>query len=171
MSATAIHVRKDSNRSNHNVHKYKNAVDELQALCELHKPNIRLTTVVKPKNQKIKKQCYIEKYTSTVQTTGVIQTLKRILCKREVYVNTRNSQDVLPSSIANGDKEEESVWCEMQLHNDDMLLTGCVVHSPNSNNDKNARTNRLIQEVPTNKKYSHILIGGDCNYHGTDWQK
>ena len=65
---------------------------------------------------------------------------------------------------------EESVWCEVRLRNNDKLLVGCIYRSPNSGHENNTQLNKLIVEVAKIQTYTHLLIGGDLNYPGIDWQ-
>ena len=51
----------------------------------------------------------------------------------------------------------------------DKLIIGCVYHSPNSNSENKKKLLSLITEV-TDKKPSHLLIAGDCNYPEIDWK-
>ena len=61
-----------------------------------------------------------------------------------------------------------SAWCEVALKDNDKLLVGVVYRSPASTyNDNNKLLNVLTEAV--HMKTSHVLIFGDFNYTGIDW--
>ena len=66
-------------------------------------------------------------------------------------------------------KFDESIWVEIKLRDGDKLIIGCVCCSPNSKSENNEKLLSLITEV-TDKKPSHLLIAGDCNYPEIDWK-
>ena len=63
---------------------------------------------------------------------------------------------------------QESVWAEVSLNNNDMLLVGCVYRSPGSSGTNNDKLNSLINEA-VNYKHTHFLMLGDFNYPNIDW--
>ena len=63
---------------------------------------------------------------------------------------------------------QESVWAEVSLNNNDMLLVGCVYRSPGSSSMNNAKLNSLINEAVHNK-HTHFMLLGDFNYPSIDW--
>ena len=58
----------------------------------------------------------------------------------------------------------------MKLRNNDKLLIGCTYKSPNSTQENNARLNNMIMDAARLKTFTHVLIGGDFNYQGINWQ-
>ena len=63
---------------------------------------------------------------------------------------------------------KESVWCEIDLHNNDKLIVGCVYRSPNSNQTNDEKLNAFL---PTAADVgTHTLIMGDFNHPEIDWQ-
>ena len=65
-------------------------------------------------------------------------------------------------------KYQESVWTEVSLNNNDMLLVGCVYRSPGSSSVNNAKLNSLINQA-VHYKHTHFLLLGDFNYPSIDW--
>ena len=65
---------------------------------------------------------------------------------------------------------EESIWVGIKLRGGDKLFIGCVYHSPNSNSENNEKFWSLISEL-TDKKPSHLLIAGGCNYPEIGWKR
>jgi len=64
---------------------------------------------------------------------------------------------------------EESLWCEVKLERSDVLLLGCIYRSPNCSRRNTAALNTHITEMTLNRHYSHLLITGDFNLPGIDW--
>ena len=77
---------------------------------------------------------------------------------------------VSPLEVIGQTEVEESVWCEMKLGNNDKLLIGCIYRSPNSTLENNPRLNKMIIDAARLKTFTHVLIGGDFNYPGINWQ-
>lgn len=63
----------------------------------------------------------------------------------------------------------ESVWCELQLKDNDKLLIGTVYRSPSSSKENNSKLNNEIREMTKNR--SHVLIVGDFNHREIDWSE
>ena len=63
---------------------------------------------------------------------------------------------------------KESVWCSINLQNEDKLLIDAIYRSPNSHSDNNEKLNKLMKKA-AQRTYSHILIGGDFNYKDINW--
>ena len=63
---------------------------------------------------------------------------------------------------------DESVWCELNLHNKDKLIIGCIYRSP-ENDVQNV--NKLLVQMNEMyiKGYSHFLNLGDFNFPDIDW--
>ena len=89
--------------------------------------------------------------------------------KRGVVIYTKNSLSASPSPMNDICTFDEHCWCEVRLENEDRLLVGCIYRSPNSNNSNNFN---MIQDFIkiSQKSYSHILICGDFNYPGINWE-
>ena len=61
----------------------------------------------------------------------------------------------------------DQVWIEIDLRGKDKLLCGCVYRSPSNDNGKSRENTRLISysiRKAIDRKPSHVLIGGDCNF-------
>ncbi len=58
-----------------------------------------------------------------------------------------------------------------KLTGSDKLLIGCVYRSPNSDEENTQALNDLFEEIAAlGNKFTHILIMGDFNYPGIDWE-
>ncbi len=62
----------------------------------------------------------------------------------------------------------DSVWIEIGLVGNDKVLVGCIYRSPNASSVYNANVNKFISMV-SELNYSHILIVGDLNHPGINW--
>ncbi len=62
----------------------------------------------------------------------------------------------------------ESIWCEIKLKDNDILLIGCIYRSPSSPNDKILDLKQLMNKAIT-CNMSHLLIMGDFNLKEIDW--
>lgn len=63
----------------------------------------------------------------------------------------------------------ESVWCQINLNNNEELVIGCVYRSPNSTMENNQNLYQLLNIV-NNSHFSHILVTGDFNCKEIDWK-
>ena len=84
-------------------------------------------------------------------------------------VYTKVSLSASPSPMNDVCKFNESCWCEISLKGEDRLLVGCVYRSPNSSTSNNFNLMQDLKKV-SKKSYSHILICGDFNYPGINWE-
>ena len=71
--------------------------------------------------------------------------------------------------VLNNFKFEESIWLRIHLKGNDSLLVGCIYRSPSSSKENNAKLNDLLRHALTLKD-SHVLITGDFNYGGLNWE-
>ena len=67
----------------------------------------------------------------------------------------------------------DQVWVEIPLKDNNKLLCGCIYRSPSGGIEDTIKSvkeigNTLIQA--SNQKTSHILIAGDFNLKGIDWE-
>jgi hypothetical protein len=62
------------------------------------------------------------------------------------------------------EKFDESVWAQIKLNNNDMLLLGCIYKSPSSSPENLDELNKLLITVSKEKKFSHIMVMGDFNF-------
>ncbi len=90
-------------------------------------------------------------------------------CKRGVIIYTRESLNAVPISLQEDRNFEESVWCRVNLKNEDVLTLGVIYRSPNSPPENHERLRSLIHEA-NNLKSSHLLIMGDFNYSDINWR-
>ena len=64
--------------------------------------------------------------------------------------------------------EEESVWCDVKLTENDRLLFGCIYRSPNSSISNDVKINKALIHA-NNIGFSHVLIMGDFNHPSINW--
>ena len=64
--------------------------------------------------------------------------------------------------------EEESVWCDVKLTENDRLLIGCIYRSPNSSISNDVKINKALIHA-NNICFSHVLIMGDFNHPSINW--
>ena len=57
----------------------------------------------------------------------------------------------------------------VSLHDQEKLLVGCVYRSPSSGTQNNEALNKLPRMI-VNRQESHIIIVGDFNFLGIDWE-
>ena len=63
---------------------------------------------------------------------------------------------------------EASIWCEVQLRGQDVLMIGVLYRSPNSTDQESNEIIMMIAEA-VSMRSSHLLIMGDMNFPGIDW--
>ena len=78
-------------------------------------------------------------------------------------------QDLAATKITFTSNFSESVWCQINLKNNDKMIVGCIYRSPNSTIENNKELFHLLNSV-NNKHFSHILIVGDFNCKEIDWR-
>ena len=142
-----------------------NKRDELSVLIQKRDPDVMVFNEVLPKRTRKKKKIQhkdfeIEGYDfllrSTVEGRGVIVYFKQLLT---VY-----SVDFLISF-----NFEESLWVRIKLKGCDTLLVGNIYRSPSSTYENNLKLNELLRKA-MELKDSHILLMGDFNYGGLNWE-
>jgi exonuclease III len=77
-----------------------------------------------------------------------------------LYINKKLKSEEIKFNV----KFEESVWAQIRLNNNDMLLLGCIYKSPSSSPDNLDELNKLLTTVSKEKKFSHIMAMGDFNF-------
>jgi len=125
-------------------------------------PHIILVTEVKPKNSRyttVPAELSIRGYElhtklDDAEGRGTAIFTKDYLHARMEKMNTRF---------------QESTWVRIKTCSEDEILVGCIYRSPNSDKENNRRLHLLIKEA-TQVKNTHVLITGDFNYPGIDWE-
>ena len=127
------------------------------------RPQIIAITEIKPKNNRYPVfpaeyniQDYVTYHKNVDNNTG-----------RGIIIYAHES--LLAREISLDSDYQESLWIEVQLTGNDKLLIGCVYRSDSGTNDNNDKLLDLINKM-TNTKHSHILIMGDFNYKGINWE-
>ena len=62
----------------------------------------------------------------------------------------------------------ESTWIKIKLRGEESLLIGCVYRSPQSTPANNEQLRNLIKNANQDNP-THLMIVGDFNYPGIDW--
>ena len=78
-------------------------------------------------------------------------------------------QDLAATKLTFTSNLSESVWCQINLKNNDKMIVGCIYRSPNNTTENNKELFQLLSSV-NNKQFSHILIVGDFNCEEIDWR-
>ena len=68
-----------------------------------------------------------------------------------LYINKKLKSE----EIKFKEKFEESVWAQIKLNNNDMLLLGCIYKSPSSSPENLDELNKLLITVSKEKKFYH----------------
>lgn len=142
-----------------------NKIDLLRARCRLELAKIIGINEVKPKNQRFKvfpaefnlEDLNLEMFSNNVEEEGgrgqLLYVSKELNAKR-VYLESRF---------------EEVLCVKVNLQNKDKLLIMLIYRSPNSTTSNNAMLNDLVEKA-CKFGASHLLMMGDFNYPGIDWQ-
>ena len=143
--------------------------NELTKLIHREKPLIIAINEVKPKNgSERKEQDYSFPNFQPFQTNMTNNTGRGIV----ILVHKSISSNTL--QIQSHTSFEEACLLEIKLNNTDLLLFGCLYRSPtktNESEENNIKMNHLINQLASNKKYTHICLVGDFNYKDIDWKK
>ena len=116
------------------------------------------------------KNCSYLPGTSELQMEGCELFLNELtsFSKRDaaIYINKKLKSEEIQFNV----KFEESVWAQIRLNNNDMLLLGCIYKSPSSSPENLDELNKLLTTVSKEKKFSHIMVMGDFNFPKIDWK-
>ena len=88
--------------------------------------------------------------------------------KRGVCIYTHVSLNGAENRDMTQFDEEESVWCDVKLTENDRLLIGCIYRSPKSNISNDAKINKALIHG-NNLGFSHVLIMGYLNHPSINW--
>ena len=138
---------------------------ELEGTIDVYKPDVILVTEYAPKN------CAEPTADSELQIEGYSLFTNSQKYKRGCLIYTRTELGASPSMVSDMCSFDENCWCEISLANSDRLLLGCIYRSPNSPNENNDKMRKELTEITNRKSFSHILICGDFNYPGINWEK
>ena len=61
-----------------------------------------------------------------------------------------------------------AVWCEIKLRELDKLVIGVIYRSPNCTDDENSQLLSMVTQAVSSKP-CHLMIMGDFNFPGIDW--
>jgi len=132
----------------------------LDAIVELHKPDVICVTEFAPKKSLTAVQ------DSELQLEG-FDHFSNINCfKRGVVIYV--SQRLRANPVDSNTEFDESVWVEITLKGTDKLLIGCIYRSPNSTENNNLKLTEGLRKM-CEMKHSHLLLCGDFNLPEIDW--
>ena len=137
---------------------------ELKHRVDDTNPDIIMITEIKPKHyrypvtgQELAITGYDQHSTnlSNKQGRGTIIYTKTGLNARSTQMNTHYT---------------ESTWITIKLRGDESLIVGCIYQSPQNTQRNNVQLLKLIEEA-SRKNPTHLMIVGDFNYPGIDWNR
>ena len=148
-----------------NADQLRNKLTELSVRTGMDKPQIVGITEVKTKNSKytVKQSEY------TLDNKASYSMFSANLdCERGrgllLYIDAR-----LEAVEVKLDTDfEECLFVKVQVNSRDKLLIGLVYRSPSGTNENNERLGELMRML-NKAEYSHILVMGDFNYPGIEW--
>lgn len=146
-----------------NADSFVNKFDEFEARVSQLKPLLIAITEVKPKHSRysidineVMLKDY-DMYTNIgLEGRGICIYVHNCLSTKESDINVNTSV--------------ESVWIEIRLKDNNVLLAGCIYRSPNSPPANNQDVCDLMRKVGSHQA-SHILIMGDFNYPEVNWEE
>ena len=136
---------------------------ELEALISINTPDVLCVTETMPKRSitpVADSELQLDSYEIHFNTNA----------KRGVTIYTKASLKATPCledcTVPN---YEEHCWVTMKLKGSDSLLIGCIYRSPNSGDENNEALLDILRTACFKENPSHILICGDFNLPGIDW--
>ena len=131
---------------------------ELEAEITNCKPDVICLNEVAPKN-------YIYELTDEHMNIDGYYIIHKDLKGRGTCIYFANH--LIASQITLNSDFKESVWCEIVINSEKILL-GCIYRSPSSTPDNNTA---LLQELEQAcaKAHDHLIIVGDFNFKEIDW--
>lgn len=156
-----------------NVDQLLNKIDDVKALIANDNPDIMLFTEVIPKAQRNPihepqmKIAGYQLYTNFKFTDvnlgssgirGVAIYAKDSLKSNEIQIDANYS---------------DHLWIEIKLKGNDRLLCGCIYRSPTKDRASTVHTTAKVCDIlkkAAQRNTSHVVICGDFNYPGIDWE-
>ena len=96
-------------------------------------------------------------YLTDIRTTGLY--IKSHTMSAEVKINESTYKD--------------HIWVETHLQGNEKILIGCIYKSPTAEKQETIKSLQYIEQIiniATNMKYTRLLIAGDFNLKGIDWE-
>ena len=123
----------------------------------------RVRTSVKPKNgaEQRDQDFAIEQF--SIFTTNIDST-----SGRGIVILLHSSISHLAIQVAPVVQFEEACLLEIKLEGSDVMLFGCIYRSPtqtSGSDENNNNLNALVHRLSDNKRYSHVCLTGDFNFH------
>ena len=145
-----------------------NKMAELILLVREHSPDIIGINEVLPKN--FNRHIYVEEFAmdgyemvahesiSDNRGRGTILYIRKGINYKQIDVQY------------NGEKFQESVYVEISLADNDTLLCACMYRRGETDEKNNDTLRNILLEL-SSKQYSHLLVLGDFNFNGINWEE
>ena len=145
-----------------------NKMAELILLVREHSPDIIGINEVLPKN--FNRHIYVEEFAmdgyemvahesiSDNRGRGTILYIRKGINYKQIDVQY------------NDEKFQESVYVEISLADNDTLLCACMYRRGETDEKNNDTLRNILLEL-SSKQYSHLLVMGDFNFNGINWEE
>ena len=139
-----------------------NKMAELKCRVDNIKPDVIMITETKPKH------CRYPVTQQEINITGYEQHSTNLSNNigRGTIIYTSNRLNA--SSASMDTQYTESTWIRIKLRGEESPLIGCVYRSPQSTPANNEQLRNLIKNE-NQDNLTHLMILGDFNYPGIDW--
>ena len=143
-----------------NADSLMNKRTELDALIEIHRPDVIGIVEVKPKNYRYEiQECEI-----AIDGYDIFHNLEKE--GRGICLHVK--QELKPALLELDEIGQECIFTKCNLVKGESLILGLVYRSPNSTSENNEDLNRTLKHI-VDKKPTHVAIIGDFNYPEIDW--
>ena len=83
-------------------------------------------------------------------------------------------REIITSEVKiNESSYKDHIWVETHLEGNEKILIGCIYRSPTGEKEETIKSLKCIEQIisiTANMKYSRLLIAGDFNLKGIDWE-
>ena len=156
-----------------NADQLLNKLEDLKTQIADECPDIMLFTEVIPKAQRnpiFESQLNLPGYEPYVNFNFTDHNLGAS-GKRGVAIFVKS--DIQSEEVNLTTSYDDQLWVEVKLKGADRLLCGCVYRSPTKDKQKTVETTQKVCEIlkeASQRGNSHLLICGDFNYPGINWE-
>jgi exonuclease III len=144
-----------------NVDSLIKKITELSYITVQTAPDVIALTEIFPKNSRFP----VTENDIQIANYNCYTNIAESTARRGVAIYVKNSIQSRCASV--NFHFTESIWCEMDLKDNDKLLIGCIYRSPNSSLQNNELLNQSLKIAA--ETCSHILIMGDFNHPDINW--
>ena len=82
--------------------------------------------------------------------------------------------DIMSAEVKiNESTYNDHIWVETDLHGNEKILIGCIYRIPMTEKEETIKSLKYIEQIiniAANMKYTRLLIAGDFNLKGIDWE-